>query len=510
MDRAKYFRRRQWVLGSRHLPLDGWTPLDIDGRYKLAVHPDLAVHRATGSAGELVLLGYAINPYAPEQTSRDIVLNLASALAGADEIARMIETLSGRFVLICILGREQRVYHDAVGLRQVTFCRDAEGHTWCASQAETLAEAHGFDLDPDVLAYRDMPLYRKDSNEFWLLGDRTPYREITHLLPNHYLDLASAQAVRFWPTEGCIPRLSVTESVARCNPILQDSIKAASQCFDLKAGLSSGMDSRKTLAASRHVRDRLTYFSHAPDGDRQEVNDVRVPARLLPRLGLQHDNLGWIPMCEPFRRLYESSATWAREKKGHIAHTLFKHFGPETCVMNSNISEVAQCVYWLPPWKLDGEGLAILSGLNHPFAVQSFQTWVDDAKAACDKAGMEMLDLFFLEQRMGRWAVAAFAEYDIVHETFNPYNNRRLHSLMLAVPARHRRDRRWEVPLRQIRAMWPEVLCEPVNPQDRMPQKVQQVIRRYVVHKTIAPWLPAYQYLRYLKKRRRFRAQGVS
>jgi hypothetical protein len=209
-------------------------------------------------------------------------------------------------------------------------------------------------------------------------------------------------------------------------------------------------------------------------------------------------------MDDEFRQLFERSATWARAKKGHIAYTLFKHFGPDTTVMNSNIAEVSQCIYWLPKKKIDGRSLAIINGLPHSWAVRELQAWVDGAREACDVAGMDILALFFLEQRMGRWCTMAFSEYDITHETFNPFNNRLLHSLMLGVDERHRRDRRWDVSIKHIRYMWPETLTEPINPQDQFRHKLQQFVRRYVIHKTIAPWCSVYPWLRYLKKKRRF------
>jgi len=196
----------------------------------------------------------------------------------------------------------------------------------------------------------------------------------------------------------------------------------------------------------------------------------------------------------------------SRKKRKECIH-LADHFGPDSTILNSNISEVAQCIYWLPKSKIDGEGLAIISGLCHPFAISEFQKWLDGAKPACEAAGLNVLALFFLEQRMGRWATAAFSEYDIAHETFNPYNNRLLHCLMLGVEERHRRDRMWNVSLKHIKSMWPEVLADPVNPQDEWRAKVQQFIRRFIVHRTIATWLPLYPWLRYQKKRRRFEKQ---
>jgi len=509
MDRIKYYRRRQFVLGPRVVNPGGWEEHDLEGLGFLVVHPDLAVTTVRIPAGLLVLLGDVLDSRSPASGNRGILEEAAARVTNADQLPAVLEPLSGRFVLLAALNGTRRLYHDAVGLRQVTYCRDGDGAVWCASQAETLAEVLRYGHDPEVLSYRNLPMYQRDRGEFWLLHDRTPYRAVRHLLPNHCLDLDTGRASRYWPVPGAIPQLSIADSIEQCTPILEGSIAAAASRFDLCLGMSAGMDSRKTLAAAREVRDRIRYFSHAPGHDRLDVHDIRVPARLLPRLGLRHESLGWNPMSSDFREIYEASATWAREKKGHIAHTLFRHFGPDTVIMNSNISEVAQCVYWLPARHLDGEGLAILSGLNHPFAVRSFQAWVDGAAPACEAAGMELLDLFFLEQRMGRWTVAAFSEYDVAHDTFNPYNNRLLHRMMLAIHPRHRRDRRWDVPIRQIRAMWPDVLCEPVNPQDSLHEQLQQTLRRFVVHRTITPWLPVYQYLRFLKKRRRYIAQGA-
>jgi len=417
----------------------------------------------------------------------------------------LIEGLTGRFVLIFQIQANTWLFHDAVAMRQVNYAQDKMGETWCASQAETLAERLGFELDPEVISFKNLPVFTENRAEFWLLNDRTPYREVRNLLPNHFLDLSTGCARRYWPVPGCIKPLSVSESIEACTPILKNSIKAAANRFDLRMGCSAGIDSRKTLAATRGISDKIYYFSHAPAETALDVNDVLVPARLLPKLGIVHHNLGWKPMTDIFRKYFEASATFAREKKGNIAHVIFDSFGPEATVLNSNISEVAQCIYWLPKNGVNGENLAILSGLKHPFAITEFQKWVDGALSPCQAANLDILALFFLEQRMGRWCMAAFAEYDIAHETFNPYNNRHLHCLMLGVDERHRRDRRWDVSLQHIRSMWPEVLQLPINPQDRFGAKIQQFLRRFVVHKIVTPYAPFYQYLRFAKRRRRFR-----
>ncbi len=507
-DRVKFFRRRQFVLGPVFVDYEGWKRVKVEDKYLLTVHPDLLSTVVEQEGNIAVMLGYAIDPYRPDLTEEGILQRFVCSPKSAAEIISGLEGLSGRFVLIVRCRAGLWLFHDAVALRQVQYCRNEQGAIWCASQAETLSEQLGLDYDEEVLSYRNMPAYQASKDGFWLLNDRTPYREIRNLLPNHYLDLRRAKAFRYWPAAECIGSLSVDESIQFCTPILQNSIKAAARRFDLWMGISAGGDSRKSLAAAKDAKDKINFFTTTPSQVSMRLNDVKIPARLLPRLGLKHHSLGLQFMSQEFREYYECSATWARERTGHIAYTMLKCLGPHATVLNSNISEVAQRVYWLPKSKINGEGLAMISGLNHPFAIAEFQKWVDGAQHACQAAQMNIMDLFFLEQRMGRWATAAFSEYDIAHETFNPYNSRYLHCLMLAIKERYRRNRRWAVIIKHIKYMWPEVLSEPLNPPDRIFDKIQQFIRRFIIHKTITPWFPVYEYLRYLKAKRRFKRQS--
>jgi hypothetical protein len=216
-------------------------------------------------------------------------------------------------------------------------------------------------------------------------------------------------------------------------------------------------------------------------------------------LELQH-------MSPEFREYYEYSATWARERLGHLAYMGLNEFGPEATVLNSNISEYSQVQYWLPKSKINGEGLAILKGLNHPVAISDFQKWLDSSQAICEAANMNVLVLFQLELR-SRWAANTFAECDIAYEMFNPYNNRRLYCVELSVNERKRRGRRMEIPIKLIKSMWPEALAEPINPEERLFGKIREFILRFIVHKTITPWFPIVEYLRYLKLKHQFNNQ---
>jgi hypothetical protein len=499
-DRIKYFRRRQFVLGPEYLQYQGWKRIKLDAKFVLTVHPDLSFTIVENGDNKSILLGFTIDPYNIGLNDEGVLQRFVDGSVTLEKVINGLETLSGRFALIIQCPAGMWLFHDACALRQVNYCIDRNGAIWCASQAETLAEYFGYQYDKEILSYRDSSAYSNSREEFWLINDRTPYREIKYLLANHYLDLSQRQVNRFWPVAGCLDTLSVNESIRLSTPLLQNSIKAAANRFDLKMGMTAGSDSRRSLAAAKAVTEKIFFFTHTP---RTDVADMEVPARLLPKLGIEHHQLTILPMTEEFRELYESSATWARERRGQIAYTSLMNFGPDATIFNSNLSEIHECWYWLPKSKINGEGLAIATRLNHSVAINEFQKWIDDAKPACDASGMNILVLFDYELR-SRWAAAAFYEYDIAYETFNPYNNRHLSRLEMSIDERYRNGQRLDVLIRQIKYMWPEVLSDPINPEHNILPKVKQFILASIVHKVITPWFPLYQYLKYLKLKRQF------
>jgi hypothetical protein len=502
LDRVKFFRRRQFVLGPEPIGYEGWKKLKADDRCLISVHPDLPATMVEKGDARAVLLGYWVDPARPELGDEGILRRMFEGPLTTGGVANFLENLTGRFALIVKAPQGLWLFPDACALRQINYCLDPLGAVWCASQAETLAERFRFEYDPEVLSFRKIPAYQSGTDEFWLLNDRTAYREIKYLLPDHYLDLRQAVAVRFWPTPGAIGTLSIDENTKRCAEILQKGIRGAAERFDLKMGISAGSDSRRSLAAAKGVKDKIFFFTHRLPGISKA--DVEIPARLLPKLGIPHHLFEVEFMSPEFKEYYDSNATWAREKRGHEASTALKHLGSEATVLNSNISEVPQCFYWLPRSNITGEGLAMATGLNHPMAVSEFQKWIDGARSACEASRLNIMTLFDYELR-SRWVSAAYAEYDIAYETFCPYNNRRLFAWELAVDERHRRSRRLDVLIKHIRYMWPEVLAEPINPEEKMAARLQKIFWNYFIHKTITPWVPIYDYLRYVKLKWRYR-----
>jgi asparagine synthetase B (glutamine-hydrolysing) len=95
-------------------------------------------------------------------------------------------------------GRHIRLFHDAVGLRQV-FYTDADhaSDLWCASQPGMIAERLKLGMDPSASNFVNS--FGQRNREYWWPGDSCPYKEIRHLPPNHYLNLETGLRCRYWP-----------------------------------------------------------------------------------------------------------------------------------------------------------------------------------------------------------------------------------------------------------------------------------------------------------------------
>ena len=339
MDKIKYYRRRQFVLGPENSNYEGWKEYTVTDRYYLSTHPDLPVVQVHKERKTIILLGFLIDPYHHEQSQEEILSNILKNTNGIDSVTKSFEIMSGRFVIIVVLQKQFYLFNDACGLRQVVYCTDKEGRMWCATQAVSLAEKLGFIFDQEVIDFKNSDVIQDYQSDFYMPNSRTPYKEILHLLPNHCLDFKENKSIRFWPTKRCISPISVEEGVRIAETILKNSIHAASNRFNLKMGISAGIDSRKTLAATKEVKNKITYFTHSPKIDLKykEIQtmmlpdipniDVDVPHMLLPKLGITHHVLEQKCMDDVFRTYFESSGTWARETKGHNAYNIFHYFG---------------------------------------------------------------------------------------------------------------------------------------------------------------------------------------
>jgi hypothetical protein len=501
-DRSKLSYRRQFILGPRFVehiatpsgpvePLAGWQRVAIRPTVCLTVHPDLAVCQVRDGQRSITLLGFILDPTEPQASDREIVGSLLRALTRTASVDRFVagtDGFGGRWVLIVDDGRDLRLFHDAAGLRQVFYTRRARAGTiWCASDAGVIARILGLSIDPKAEAFMNS----WTSRQYWWPGDTSPYTDVRRLLPNHYLDLGTAETERYWPNSN-LGTVSLPECTGRVSTSLVGMLRAARNRFPLALTITAGWDSRVALAATRNIDDvfcfTLQYWDHTAASD-----DIRVPARLLPRLGLTH-HVFRCPstMNDAFAEIYRNNVTTAHDVYGIIAEALYASFPGDHVMVKGVVSEVTRCWYQqrvphATNQTLTPAMLAHAVEMDHPFALAALDGWLQGTNRALN---VDILDLLFWEQRIGSWQSTAQLEWDIVQDVLTPFNCRALLIDLLSLDTKHRASHSPAIYIELMKTLWPEVLDEPINPsKDRVDMRA--VLQRLVAESGVRRFVPS-------------------
>jgi len=219
--------------------------------------------------------------------------------------------LAGGGWLIAQDGNRRYLFNDPLGLRQAfytdTVCTDND--LWVMSQTGMGAELLGLTMDPSSRDYMEWRMSQGHHEYMWP-GTTSPFREILHLLPNHYLDINTGRCHRFWPRER-LEQISLDEAIDRVADLMPRLLEAAANRFDLVLGLTAGIDSRLVLAASRAVRERISYVSVRQTVMPADHADLTVAANILQKLGLRHELIIARPSMSPaFGSHTKKTFTW--------------------------------------------------------------------------------------------------------------------------------------------------------------------------------------------------------
>lgn len=466
----------QFILGPSFVDdLDGWQQLSIGSALRITAHPELSVcHRSDGRRS-LTLIGYLLDPERPHATDSNILDELLRNYSSIQALVDATFRLGGRWLLIAQQGNDSFLFNDPMGLRQVFYTDKecTEGNLWVMSQAGLVAERLGLTMDPLAREYVNRRLSKGHTEYMWP-GSSSPFREIRHLLPNHYLDLGSGRCQRFWPNEPLVP-IAFNEALERLSKRLPQLIEAAEDRFDLVLGMTAGIDSRLVLAASKSIHQQLSFVSVRQIRMQADHADLMIPMKLLRRLELPHEVIHVQPeMSDAFREVYDKSVFLAHAHYGSDAEAILEHFGRAKVAVTGSGSEICRADMRLGlPFLEDNpspEFLAMLDiGGLHPFTIQNVQAWSAAAPHGC---GIELLDLFEWEQGSGNWLAMTQLEFNIAwRDIFTPFNCRDVLTTLLAVPEPYRASPDCLIYHALIARLWPEVMNEPVNPHKEQAQE---------------------------------------
>lgn len=455
--------RRQFIMGmERANKFLDWEERMIGDQFFLYNHPDLEVSCIKRGETEIYLLGFILDPYHPQLTNQAILEEIMLNSKNFDQVVSITEKYSGRWVLIWKDSLGVKIMNDACGARQVFFYTGEKG-VWCGSQPAILAYELELEKEeqPELVQFINSEAYKKTNYDWY--GDITIFKNLWHLLPNHYLDLNSLETKRFWPRKELTP-LDTLNAVKEASRILEGTLKGTVHRFrNVMLSVTAGYDSRVMLAASKAVKEKIMYF-YCMDEDNKRSADYKISSQLLTCLGLKQEVVSHIPVDPEFFKIYNQSVTLASnqsfKKFLYVFHKNYSNY----IHVSGVCGEIARN-FWFRNYDKGVSAQELISVSKYKglqYMEKAISKWFDEAESV--KNLVNLYDLNFWENICGNWGAKSLAEQDIAIEEIWPYNNRKLLGLLLSVKEEYRRPPFYKLQREIIKGLWKETLCKPINP----------------------------------------------
>ena len=109
--------------------------------------------------------------------------------------------------------------------------------------------------------------------------------------------------------------------------------------------------------------------------------------------------------------------------------------------------------------------MAHLNGVSsYSYAKNYYANWIDERMELCQAFNIEMITLFYWEERLANWGTQIQLEKDIAQEDINLFNSRDLVVLILSVNPKYIEIPYYKFHTEIIKLLWPELLNVPINP----------------------------------------------
>lgn len=383
--------------------LQTWPVLDVSGTQIANVHGVLL----TGWLGAgLSIEAGAVHVDRTIATANDFERHVVRRLNGAF----VVETLGGP------LGR--RLYLDCGGSVPIVYCGEVRRIGGSADQLFDDA-----DYQRRFLPERYHKLVAAEGTSGWIPGTLTAHQGVSRLLLNHYLDLEDFTQHRFWPHQELqgsrnLPLASAVEIVTQQ---MVGFAAAADKQFRVCIALTAGLDSRLVLAAFPTHPVNLSAMTLADGG---VSFDQEMPPRLCALKGIPHHPV-------PVNRSIEAEISRWDRMVGHAVRSGNREIHPSLRGVDAEVistglyGEPARCFLYANDWEhvndKQADACNILARLKQPRDAEmeaDIEAWLEPIEHLPRST---ILDLAYLELRMGSWAMGQHPVQNALHLPLMPF-----------------------------------------------------------------------------------------
>ncbi len=377
----------------------------------------------------------------------------------ANGIEDYLYSFGGRFICVVITQNLRRLYLDPCGSLAVVYSTTKH---CIASTTSLLKYAENSSID-----FQNISTQFLKPNRFYPAG-LTIFPELQRLLPNYYLDLEYWKPVRHWLQKPLsrVPHRQIAEQIEIIAHHVQNNLRGVTQKYHSYMGITSGRDSRMILACSRELHRKMTFFTFDyPDsasGRYADAVDVYMGCKISQNFALNHLVL---PIQTPTEILKQEyflrigySGHWGKIKDYEAC---CKHLELQNALLIGFAGEVGRGYYW-PKEKnkswIDSPK-ELLSIMHLPVYLkfcEAIEDWLTDISVT---DVYMLLDILYLEQRVGCWAsphLYGMAPFKIV---LMPFNHRKILEAMIRLPVEYKRSQGLADDI--VNFMWPELSGRP-------------------------------------------------
>ena len=344
-------------------------------------------------------------------------------LEHADTIENLSEAenfLGGKYVIFAQIKEDYYLLGDATGSVPV-FYADINGSFVGASNDYQIATDYQLEPDKGLLKMREQA-----NAAHTMPFDKTIWKEIRRLLPNHYVNVSKRSIYRIVNALQEQSVLSAEEAAAKTIPSIKRLVHYYAERYAIACPLTSGRDSRVVLAFLGSSPDMPVYtMKHAEFSD--TTQDITVPLEIAKHIGLNYQQVEDILLPQQLVDVADGFFG-----KGNyslrtlmLAHTINHYFGNYAVINGDIIGQIGKCSlhrdislkYATPSYfrcKLHNYSDA---------AKKELQAWKNDVYASDET--VNIFDLFSIENRMGVWAADENIIYNAIGQHYlNIFNSR--------------------------------------------------------------------------------------
>ena len=429
-----------------------WKRVDIFG-WHITLAPDVPVIRVRNSLGEDIglLFGWLLSQ--GRLLADGEVITSQSQSAG---IAVEYDDFCGRFNYIYWHQGAVHCITDAGGLLSPVY----------NAKQRVLAST-------PTLLKQIFPQYRQDSADSVLCADKqqawyafgtTPYSDVRRLLPNHRLSLRDWTQARIFPAAPASLSVDVPTSALVCQlaAAIEDNMTALLDAGHTAIDLTGARDTRQLLAACRKQLARCQFQTFAVDSANSRLH-CHLGRELSRRFGLDYRELSSMqPKAGEVTAWRERVGTCIRANAARPAMATEQYLAKGLSIVATGAG-LTEARYWYPGDErrnsLSARDLLMRMDIAPSDTATRFaKEWLQGLRGY--SVG-EILDLAYMEMRLGCCAGAGIYGATEVFPPLSPFNSRTIYRGMLSLPAEYRAAGRFVTDY--VALLWPELLTVPFD-----------------------------------------------